>query len=92
MVTCGLGVIVVGERPHVMSVMWMPPIVPADSGYSVIYSELDPEADDDQTPSRVVCLHCLVEDGDEQLARGLDLGRRVRGQVDYDPDRGWFVP
>jgi len=45
----------------------------------VIYSELDPEDPDDQTPSSVVCLHCLVEDGDVQLARGLDLARRVRG-------------
>jgi hypothetical protein len=39
-----------------------------------------------------VCLHCLLEDGDEQLGRGLDLGRR-HGQVDYDVETDeWFVP
>ena len=43
-----MGVIVVGERPPAMSVMWMPPVGPADSGYSVIYSELDRDDDDDQ--------------------------------------------
>jgi len=39
-----------------------------------------------------VCLNCLIEDGDEQLARGLDLAR-VHGQADFDPDAvEWFVP
>ena len=33
----------------------------------------------------VVCLHCLLEDGDEQLGDGLDLAKRY-GQVDYDPE------
>jgi len=62
------------------------------SGFSVIYSELDPDDPEDATPASVVCLHCLLEDGDAQLARGLDLAR-VHGQVDFDPESGeWFVP
>jgi len=57
----------------------------------VILSELDPDDDDDSTPTQTVRLHCLLEDGDEQLARGLDLAR-VHGQVDIDPDAGeWLV-
>ena len=76
-----------------MSIAWETPEHPADSGYSVIFSEFDPElGDDDPTPSHVVCLHCLIEDGDAQLARGLKLAR-VHGQVDYDPGLDeWFVP
>ena len=62
------------------------------SGFVVIFSELDPGDDDDATPSEMVCLHCLLEDGDQQVARGLDLAR-VHGQVDFDPAAGeWFVP
>ncbi len=39
-----------------------------------------------------MCLRCLIEQGDDQLGRGLDLAREY-GQVDYDPDEGeWFVP
>jgi hypothetical protein len=88
----GLAVVVVGERPPAMSVAWVRPTSPFDSGYSVIYSELDPELEDDPTPSQVVCLDCLIRDGDEQLGRGLDLARR-HGQVDYDPATDeWFVP
>ena len=82
-------VIVAGEEPPAMSVAFADP-EGQFSGFSVIYSELDP--DDDDTASSVVCLHCLLEDGDEQLARGLDLAR-VHGQVDFDPDAGEsFVP
>lgn len=88
----GLAVVVVGERPPAMSVAWVRPTSRFDSGYSVIYSELDPELDDDPTPAHLICLHCLIEDGDEQLARGLELAR-VHGQVDYDPATDeWFVP
>jgi len=62
------------------------------SGFSVIYSELDPDDPDDATPTTVVCLRCLIQDGDGQLARGLDLAR-AHGQVDFDPGAGeWFVP
>ncbi len=40
----------------------------------------------------LVCLHCLGNEGDVQLDRGLDLAK-VHGQVDYDPeDEEWFVP
>ena len=39
-----------------------------------------------------MCLHCLTEDGDEQLGLGLDLARQ-HGQVDWNPNEGeWFVP
>jgi hypothetical protein len=38
-----------------------------------------------------VCLQCLLEDGDEQLGRGLDLGK-VQPQVDWDLEAGeWSV-
>lgn len=88
----GRAVIVVGEQAPAMSVAWARPAGPADSGFSVIFSEFDPHDPDDRTPSQVVCLHCLVADGDVQLGRGLDLARRF-GQVDWDPDAGeWFVP
>jgi hypothetical protein len=87
----GLAVIVVGERPPAMSVSWVKPTSPYDSGYLVLFWEFDPD-DDDRTPSQVVCLHCLIEDGDEQLARGLDLAKR-HGQVDFDVEADeWFVP
>jgi hypothetical protein len=49
----------------------------------------DPGFDD--LPSELVCLHCLLEDGDEHLGRGLDLAKRF-GQVDYDLEgEEWLV-
>ena len=87
---CGPGVIVAGTKPPAMSVMY------ADarggfSGFSVIFAELDPDDPDDATPATVVCLHCLIQEGDAQLARGLDLAA-AHGQVDFDPELGeWFV-
>ena len=46
----------------------------------------------DDLPEEIVCLHCFLQDCDEQLGRGLDLAR-LHGQVDYDPhDDEWFVP
>jgi hypothetical protein len=58
----------------------------------VFFSEVDPDSVDGSTPTQFLCLHCLLEDGDEQLARGLDLAR-VHGQDDFDPEAGeWFVP
>jgi hypothetical protein len=92
MVSHGRVVIVVGEKPPAMSVSWEPPRSAIDSGFVVIFSELDPDNENDDTPSGVVCMHCLVEDGDEQLGRGLDLAR-LHGQVDWDVEAGeWFVP
>jgi hypothetical protein len=90
---CGVAVVTIGEEPPAMSIAWERPRSRYDSGYSVIFSEFDPElGDDDPTPSHVVCLHCLVEDGDEQLGRGLDLAKR-HGQVDWDVELGeWFDP
>ena len=34
----------------------------------------------------MVCLHCLLEQGDAQLGRGLDMARLHGRHVDYDPD------
>lgn len=64
----------------------------ADGYFSVIFSEYDPEEpDENDGPGDLVCAGCLVEDGDTQLARGLDLAR-IHGQVDFDPESGeWFV-
>jgi hypothetical protein len=86
-------VAVVGEKPPVMSIAWEPPVAKADSGFSVIYSEFDPElGEDDPTPTFPVCLGCLLEDGDEQLGVGLDLARQ-HGQADWDVEAcEWFVP
>jgi hypothetical protein len=84
-------VIVAGSERPAMSVAFADPRG-AFSGYSVIFAELDPDDLDDATPTTVVCLHCLIEGGDGQLARGLDLAR-AHGQVDFDPESGeWFVP
>jgi hypothetical protein len=89
---CGTIAMTLGEQPPAMSISWSKPIAPVDSGYIVIFSEFDPDADDDRTPTMTVCLHCLIQDGDEQLGRGLDLAKR-HGQVDYDPASDeWFVP
>ena len=57
----------------------------AFSGFVVFFSEFDPDDGDNETPTETVCLHCLLEDGDEQLSRGLDLAR-LYGQADFDPD------
>jgi hypothetical protein len=56
--------IVVGELPPAMSISWRRPAWPGDSGYVVFFSEFDPDSDDDQTPDGLVCLDCLVNDGD----------------------------
>ena len=51
----------------------------------VFFAEYDPDVDDEESfPGELVCLHCLIEEGDEQLARGLDLAR-VHGQVVFRP-------
>jgi hypothetical protein len=89
---CGSVAIVVGEELPAMSVSFADPRG-AFSGFVVIFSEYEPGVDDEESmPSATVCLHCLVEDGDEQLARGLDLAR-VHGQVDFDREAGeWYLP
>ena len=82
----------VGQTPPAMSVSYTAPKAPWDSGFVIFFSEFDLDLDDDPTPSRLVCLHCLIADGDEQLGRGLDLARE-HGQVDWDADPGkWIVP
>ena len=77
--------IVVGEQTPAMSISY------ERGSYVVFFAEFDPESPDDGPPSMPVCLGCLVEDGDEQVGRGLDLARKY-GQVDFDvEDQEWFV-
>lgn len=85
--------IVVGEQPPAMSISWEAPQSPYDSGFVVIFSEFDPyHPEEDKTPSKPVCLGCLMRDGDEQLGLGLDLARKI-GRVDWDEEIGeWFDP
>jgi hypothetical protein len=92
-VSCGTAVVVAGERSPALSVSWEGPSSRFSSGFVVFFSECSLDVDEDEwPPSDIVCLHCLIDDGDEQLARGLDLAR-VHGQVDFDPAAGeWFVP
>jgi hypothetical protein len=93
MVRCGVVALTIGKLPPAMSISWAPPAGPIDSGYIVFFSDLfpgDPGFDD--LPTQPLCLHCLIEDGDVDLGRGLDLARE-HAQVDFDPDSGeWFVP
>jgi hypothetical protein len=89
---CGPVAVVIGEALPAMSISYVTPTSSWDSGFVVFFSEFDPELEDDPTPSELVCLNCLIADGDEQLGYGLDLARE-HGQVDWDPDQGeWFVP
>ena len=85
--------VVFGKDPPAMSVSWEPPTIPIDSGFCVFFSGFDP-GDDEEThaASGVACIECLLEDGGEQLGRGLDLAV-IHGQVDWDVEaEEWFVP
>ena len=89
---CGgeLAVLVGSERPA-MSVSFEGSggVIP---GYLVFFAEYVPGEVEGSTPEELVCVHCLIEEGDTQVARGLELAR-AHGQVDFDPDsREWFVP
>ena len=79
--------VVLGEQPPAMSVSF------ADDFFVVFYSDYRPGLDDkDSMPGQPICLHCLLDEGDEQLGRGLDMAKR-HGHVDYDVEAGeWFVP
>lgn len=78
--------IVYGKQRPAMSVSYEP-----GSFYLVFNADADLE-NDSTDGAEPVCLHCLIEDGDEQLAAGLDMAK-VRGQADWDPDAAeWFVP
>jgi len=74
-----------------MSISWEAPLSMRSSGFIVFFAEFDPNDDFDKTPGAFACLGCLVEHGDEQLARGLDLARR-HGQVDWDVDADEWCP
>ena len=86
-------VFTVGEKLPAMSISWDQPQARNDSGFIVLFSDLPPDDDGfDDVPMVPVCMHCLLEDGDEQLGRGLDMAK-LHGQVDFDPDAvEWFVP
>lgn len=92
---CGGPVVAVaGERLPAMSISWEQSEHPERwTGHIVFMSECDLEIDYEEWPkSEGVCLHCVIRDGDQQLARGLDLAK-IYGQVDYDLDRGeWIIP
>jgi len=92
-VSCGDVALTVGEQPPAMSISWSPPVGPGDSGFVVFFADLLPDDPGfDELTTRPVCLHCLLEDGDLDLGRGLDLAREL-GQVDWDDAAGeWFVP
>jgi hypothetical protein len=91
-VRCGDQLVgVVGEERPAVSVSFADPSG-RFSGFLIFFSEVEPGDDFDALPTGFVCLGCLLEEGDEQVGRGLDLAR-VHGQVDFDVERGeWFVP
>jgi hypothetical protein len=59
--------------------------------YIVYFADLlpgDPGFED--LPQELACLHCLLEESDEQLAAGLDMARRL-GRADWDDEAAeWF--
>jgi hypothetical protein len=90
----GQAAVVVGSKRPAMSISWTPRSEPGGVDFFIIFfADLlpdDPGFDD--LPSELVCLHCLIEDGDAELAEGLELAQR-HGQVDWDAEAGeWFVP
>jgi len=93
MVSCGTAVVVSGERLPALSISWEEPSSAAVQRLRCLLLGVFARgrrgavaADRDRVSE------LLIEDGDEQLARGLDLAR-VHGQADFDPDAvEWFVP
>ena len=78
---------VCGDELPAVSISWCEPVDPRDSGFMVLFSDFI-----DEMEARPVCLHCLVDEGDEDLGRGLDLARKY-GHVDFDVQMcEWFVP
>ena len=70
-----------------MAISWEPPTAPIDSGF--IVSMFD-DLDDDE--GEAICLACLLEGGDEQLGRGLDLAKQW-GRCVWDVDAAeWYYP
>jgi hypothetical protein len=85
---------VAGETPPALSISWKQPDYPdRDSGYIVFFSECDLDVPSEDWPeSQPLCLHCLLDDGGEQVGRGLDRAKQF-GQVDYDAETDeWYVP
>ena len=87
--TCSRTVaIVAGSVPPVVSVSWEPPKSPIDSGYCVLFSDVDPD-DGEAADAEFVCMHCLVDDHPE-IGVAFDFARE-HGQVDLDEDGEWVV-
>ena len=80
--------IVAGSIPPVVSISWEPPKSPIDSGYCVLFSDVDPD-NDDATDADLVCMNCLVDDHPE-IGAALDSAR-AHGQVDLDESGVWVV-
>ena len=81
--------IMIGSKPPAMCVTWDSP----PPFFMVYFSDLfpgDPGFDD--LPELAVCLHCLIEDGDEQLGEGLDMARRLGRACWDDESAEWFYP
>ncbi len=84
---------VAGVESPAMSISWERPTYPdRDSGFVVFMGECRLDVDEDDWPeSQPLCLHCLIEDGGEQLGVGLNLAK-IHGQVDYDTEAGEWHP
>jgi hypothetical protein len=87
----GQAALVIGSERPAMSISFDK--AGAVDFFVVFFADLfpgDPGFDD--LPEQLVCFQCLLEEGDAQLARGLDLAR-LHGQVDYDPgEEEWLLP
>jgi hypothetical protein len=87
----GQTVLVIGSERPAMSVSYDK--AGTVDFFIVYFADLfpgDPGFDD--MPQELLCLHCFLEDGDEQLGEGLDMARRL-GRADWDDETGeWFHP
>ena len=82
---------VVGSVRPAMSISWDK--AGAADFFVIFFADRLPGDDGfDELSEELVCLQCLLDEGDEQIGRGLDMARRF-GQADHDEiEREWFVP
>ena len=81
-----------GEEPPVLSIGYLTPTNPRDSGYTVLYADAPDPADvNDIDDPRLhwVCLHCLIEEHPE-IGRGLEIARRRR-VAELDDGGEWIA-
>jgi hypothetical protein len=74
--------VVAGRMLPAMSVTWELPLSSIDSGFGVLYADIDQEL---PRYGETVCMDCLLEEGGAQLGRGLDLALELACEVVYDP-------